>query len=466
MIRRLAVLGALAALAAACGSIDPDRPAAHVGVDRHAPPPMKKLRPAILQVTLVNGDTNRRVSGGRVRIAGMTARTKHRGLARIRVRDRHPYPVSVAARGFTARTVRESFRRGRKVTIRIYRPELQWPFYGATAARSQAQRHIRLRPPFRVVWSRGIGTLIEFPAVVSDGVAYIGNFRGTVRAISMRFGHVSWRTDLHAKMAASPGVVGDELVVHTMSGYVHVLDRATGRRRWSRYIGSPIESSPVVRHGVDYFGAWNGRVYALDLRRRRLRWTYRSGYKVTSSAALAGRTVFIGDYGGRLLALSLRTGRLRWSGSVNGRIYGTPAVAAGRVFVPSSDGDSLSAFSTGGRYLWRVHTGSYVYSSPAVWGGRVFFGSYGGAFYCVSAATGRSLWQVSTGGSISGAAVVVDGVAYAGSFSHRIVGVDARTGRVRVRFPHGEYVPVSGNGGRLLFHGYSRLYAVEPRRRR
>jgi len=230
VIRRLAVLGALAALAAACGSIDPDRPAAHVGVDRHAPPPLKKLRPAILQVTLVNGDTNRRVSGGRVRIAGMTARTKHGGLARIRVRDRHTYPVHVAARGFTARTVRESFRRGRKVTIRIYRPALQWPFYGATAARSQAQRHIRLRPPFRVVWSRGIGTLIEFPAVVSDGVAYIGNFRGTVRAISMRFGHVSWRTDLHAKMAASPGVVGDELVVHTMSGYVHVLDRATGRR--------------------------------------------------------------------------------------------------------------------------------------------------------------------------------------------------------------------------------------------
>jgi hypothetical protein len=60
----------------------------------------------------------------------------------------------------------------------------------------------------------------------------------------------------------------------------------------------------------------------------------------------------------------------------------------------------------------------------------------------------------------------VDGVAYAGSFAHRIVGVDARSGRVRLRFPHGEYVPVSGNGGRLLLHGYSRLYAVEPRRRR
>jgi hypothetical protein len=53
-------------------------------------------------------------------------------------------------------------------------------------------------------------------------------------------------------------------------------------------------------------------------------------------------------------------------------------------------------------------------------------------------------------------------VVYAGSFAHRIVGADARSGRVLFRFPHGEYVPVSGSGGRLLLHGYSRIYAVEP----
>jgi outer membrane protein assembly factor BamB len=95
----------------------------------------------------------------------------------------------------------------------------------------------------------------------------------------------------------------------------------------------------------------------------------------------------------------------------------------------------------------------------------VFFGSYNGVFYGVSARSGRVLWRVGAGGAISGAAVVVAGVAYAGSFGHRITGVDARTGRVLLRFPHGEYVPVSGNGGRLLLHGFSRLYAVEPRHR-
>ena len=90
----------------------------------------------------------------------------------------------------------------------------------------------------------------------------------------------------------------------------------------------------------------------------------------------------------------------------------------------------------------------------------MFFGAYDGVFYAVSAASGRTLWTVGTGGPISGAAVVVDGIAYAGSFAHRIVGVDARSGRVRVDFPHGEYVPVSGSGRRLLLHGYSRVYGV------
>ena len=95
----------------------------------------------------------------------------------------------------------------------------------------------------------------------------------------------------------------------------------------------------------------------------------------------------------------------------------------------------------------------------------MFFGSYNGVFYGVSAASGRVLWGVGTGGPISGAAVVVDGVAYAGSFAHRIVGVDARSGRRLLRSRTALRARL-GNGMRLLFHGYSRLYAVEPRRPR
>lgn len=399
-----------------------------------------------------------------MRVVGRVRTTNKDGQAYVRVPRRKTLTVTLSAKGFAARTVTVNFAQSPHWTLRIYRPSLQWPLYGVTPTRTQAQNEIRLRPPFRTVWSLAMGGLIEFPAVVDDGVAYIGNAHGTIRAISMRFGKVMWRHDTsHTRMASSPAVFGRRLVYHTMDGHVTVLDRASGRQLWSYSVGAPIESSPVVRGGIDYFGAWNGDVYALDLKKHRLRWTRALGAKITSSAALAGGTLYIGDYGGRLWALRTRNGSTRWTGAVNGRIYGTPAVAGGRIFVPSSTGNSLTAFSMSGRALWRAYAGGYVYSSPATANGRVFFGSYDGRFYGVSAASGRVLWSVYAGGPISGAAVVVNGIAYAGSFAHKIVGVNAASGRQVVSFDHGYYVPVSGNGMRLLFHGYSRLYAMEPK---
>src|SRR5450759_1622395 len=107
------------------------------------------------------------------------------------VRRRATLIVRASAGGYRARSQIFSFRLTSRRTIRIYRPALQWPMYGVDSARTQAQIAIRLRPPFRVVWSRSLGSLVEFPAVVSDGMAYVANARGTVWAISMRTGAVA-----------------------------------------------------------------------------------------------------------------------------------------------------------------------------------------------------------------------------------------------------------------------------------
>jgi outer membrane protein assembly factor BamB len=447
------------------------------GSHQAAPPPVKpkpkpKPKPVhhakgaigMIKVTILDGDRRVRVRGARVRLDGKSERTDRHGDTEFTARRRR-LAVSVSARGYSPTTVRLNFRHRKWQTIRIYQPDLQWPVYGATKARTQAPVDIRLRPPFRLIWSRGLGHLIEFPAVVWNGFAYIGNQYGTVHAISMRSGKVAWQhaTPGSPRMASSPAVDGEDVVYHTMGGQVYVLDRANGHVKWTWNAGSAIESSPVVVHGIDYFGTAAGQMYALDLRRHKVRWSRYLGAKITSSAAIEHGRLFIGDYAGRLWALSPGTGATRWIGTVNGKIYGTPAVAHGRVFVPSSTGNSLTAFTTSGRYLWRVTAGYYVYSSPAVADGVVCFGSYDGWFYGVSAASGRILWRIPTGGAISGAAVIVAGVAYVGSFSHRIIGVDVRSGRTVLRFPHGDYVPVSGNGMRLLLNGFSRIYAVEPK---
>jgi outer membrane protein assembly factor BamB len=466
---RVLVVVALVALLAACG-----------GSKQAAPPPTTQPKPkpkpepkpvprgnhkmTPLVVTILDGDERVRVRGARVSLWGKTGRTNRHGVTTITA-PRGKHEVSVSARGYLPVSTRVDFQHSRWQTVDVYQPDLQWPLYGATEARTQAPAEIRLRPPFRLVWSRGLGHLIEFPAVVDSGVAYIGNAAATIHAISMRSGQFLWvhRTPGSPRMASSPAVDGNEVVYHTMAGWVYVLDRSDGRLLWSWNAGSAIESSPIIVGDVDYFGDAAGQMYALDLRTHRLKWRKYLGAKITSSAAISGGRLFIGDYDGRLWALSPASGATRWVGRVNGKIYGTPAVAGGRVFVPSV-AYSLWAFTTSGRRLWSVSTGSYVYSSPAVADGVVCFGAYNGLFYGASAASGRVLWRVPTGGAISGAAVIVDGVAYVGSFAGRILGVNLQTGRRLLTFPHGEYVPVSGNGQRLLFNGFSRIYAVEPRR--
>jgi outer membrane protein assembly factor BamB len=461
-MRVLVVAIGLAVLAAGCGAEKGSAPQPTVTTKAGGKAQKRRLRDVL--VTVLDGDTGARVRGARVRIGSHGALTDRRGVAAVPIRRRAALPVTISRRGYATRTVRLWFRQHPRSTARIYQPRLQWPMYGADPARTQTQSAIKLRPPFKTIWSRGLGSLIEFPAVVSNGRAYIGNYRGTIYGLAMRNGKVVWKFDPPGgKMASSPAVDGDTIVVHGMDGIVRVLDRISGRLLWSKRVGSPVESSPVVRGGVDYFGAWNGRVYALDLRTHRFRWARSLGAKITSSAALSGGRLYIGNYAGRIMSLSQATGRVLWSRGVNGRVYGTPAVARGRVFVPSSTGGSLTAFTTSGRYLWSRGTGAYVYSSPAVANGRVYVGSYNGRLYAFAARTGRTLWSVAAGGPISGAVTLVGGVAYAGSTHGSIVGADARSGRVLLRFPHGEYVAVSGNGGTLLLHGYSRLYAVQPK---
>ena len=428
--------------------------------------PPKQPKPSYVRVFVLDGDTGAPVRGATVRVDEHPGYTNRRGRARILLPHRGKLVVTVSRRGYDAYRQRLPFSNKPLHAVRVYRTSTQWTMYGATPQRTQANPNIQVRPPFRLVWSVPTGALIEFPAVVDQRVAYISNFRGSIRAYSMKDGSTVWRHDTpNGKMAASPAVVDRELVVHGMDGHVWVLNRFNGKVLWRYYTGSPIESSPVVIDGIDYFGDWGGTAYALNLRTHRALWTYHTGNKITSSASYLNGTIFIGDYGGRLLSLGARTGRLHWSAGVNGRIYGTPAVASGRVFAPSSDGNTMNAFSTRGNYLWTINTGAYVYSSPAVWRGRVYFGSYNGYLDCVSAATGDILWRFSTAGSIQGAPTIVDGIVYFATRQHRIYGVTALGGRQVFRFPDGAFVPVSGNGARLLLHGFSRLYAVEPKRR-
>ena len=463
MIRLLLILSALAVLLSACAPGDDSaEPQATATTPARAPLPQPPPEPATA-VRVRDGDTGEPVRRAKVVAEGRPMAARH-GVAQVGL-PRKRVLVRVSAPGYSAERVHLSFRHRRTRTVQLWKAALQWPIYGGNPARTQV--HAGIRPPFRVVWQRPVYGLMEFPAVVWQGVAYVNNAQGALRAISMKNGHVLWRKDVGSLIASSPAVDPERRVVLTTSmepGYVEARSLDTGRLRWRFYTGRA-EPSPVIRNGVAYFGSTSGNIYTLDLDRHRPRWVFHGGVKITSSPALVGKRLYFGDYAGRVYALDAGDGRVLWRGSAGSRVYGTVAVAGGRVFAPSvfSGLSALSARS--GRLLWRVPVGSYLYSSPAAYKGRVYFGAYNGLVYSASASSGRVLWTRPAGGRVSGAVQVVDGLIYAASLEGRTSAWNWRNGNTVWTFPHGKYVPVSGSGERLLIHGSNELYAVEEKRR-
>jgi outer membrane protein assembly factor BamB len=465
---RLYLCAAVLALGVAACSQGGAEPAKPKAVPPAPTPTVSEAPPEPPQaaVRVVDGDTLKPLRRAVLVVGG--ERIGVEGDAGAILVPRKSASLRVSAPGYATRIVPVNFRAGLMQTVELWSPRLQWPMYGVNAARTQAHYGIKLRPPFRVVWKRNLGGLLEFPAMVWNGVAYVNNIYGRLRALSLTTGKVLWRQRVGRKMASSPGIDPKRgiLVTTSMSpGDVKVLSMKTGRVKW-RFRTGLTEPSPLIRNGVAYFGATNGNVYALDLDRRRPRWVFHGGAKITGSPALVGNRLFFGDYAGRVFALDARNGRVIWRASAGGRVYGTVAVAGGRVFAPSvfSGLSALSARS--GRLLWRIPVGAYLYSSPAVYRSRVYFGAYTGLVYCASATSGRILWAHPAGGNVSGAIEVVAGLVYAASFGNRITAWDWRTGRTVWSFPHGRYVPVSGNANHLLLHGAREIWAVKPKRKK
>jgi outer membrane protein assembly factor BamB len=465
VLRTFLCAAVLALGAAACSSSDQGGEEQPFGM-RTTPTVAPEPPEPQLTVRVVDGDTRQPVRGAVVTVRGQQAETDADGLAGLTYDGRRA-KLGISAKHYGSRTARMLTRQGLAKTVRIWRPDMQWPMYGVNPARTQVHPRIDLRPPFRQVWKRDVGGLVEFPAAVWNGVAYINNIKGALKALSVRTGKVLWRRRIGSLMASSPAVDPERkaLVATSMRpGNVSIVDMTTGRVRW-RFPSGMAEPSPVVRDGLAYFATTGGTVYALDLARKRPRWTFHGGVKITSSPTLVGNRVYIGDYAGRVFALDARTGRRIWTGSAGTRVYGTVAAADGRIFAPSVFSGLSALSATSGRLLWRIPSGAYLYSSPAVYRGRVYFGTYAGRVYCASASSGRILWSRPSGGRVSGAIVIVDGVVYAGSLDHRITAWGWRTGRKVWSFPRGQYVPVSGNSSRLLFYGARKIWAMKSKER-
>ncbi len=264
----------------------------------------------------------------------------------------------------------------------------------------------------RVLWRHGVGDGthgLRFGGLrlaAADGVVYAMDPSGLISAFRAN-GKVLWRHQTRLKLSGGPGVVGDTVVVGSLSGTVLALDRKTGKPLWRQTVSSEVLVPPVGANGITVVRSGDGRFFAFGTQSGKRLWNHdttvpRLSVRGESVPVIGGGLVIAGADNGKLIALSLNTGQLAWSQTVQlptGRteierlvdVDGDVAVGGGDVFAASYGGEVAGVSVAGGQLLWKRQIASD--RGVAVDQGVVYVTSRHGEVLAIDANTGNTLWK-------------------------------------------------------------------------
>lgn len=276
----------------------------------------------------------------------------------------------------------------------------------------------------------------------------------------------------------SPLVVGDHVIVATRRGEVHLIDRATGKRRGLHRLGEAIEGTPLLhdrqlfvplswgRKALVAYDLANGRVRwaerqgdvqgglllsgetlvvamfhgpvrGLEPRSGEPRWTYAwpdamSARHVTPVEAAPGVAVVVDD-AGLVVALESATGAVRWRRALEAPVHATPAAAGGLLYVATTAGRLVALDATTGAERWRLQLANAAVrlTAPAVDGGTVYVGGTDGVLRALEAATGTERWAFQAPEVIAAPPLLTETLVFAASMGERLYALDRADGTVR-----------------------------------
>ncbi len=151
----------------------------------------------------------------------------------------------------------------------------------------------------------------------ADGVLYVADARGWVRALDAETRRTLWFDRLDRPLSAGPVATDDLLLVGDRKGRIYAFDRASGEPQWVTALSAQVLASPRLTRGVVVARSGDGRVYGLDAEDGSRLWIFhRSVPALTlrrnSAPAVAGGTAVVGLQNGRLVALDVTDGSVRW----------------------------------------------------------------------------------------------------------------------------------------------------------
>lgn len=210
-------------------------------------------------------------------------------------------------------------------------------------------------------WRFKAASPFRSPPAVSRGVIVAISRDGQVIGLDVKTGERLWGVigvEGGAAMlgGGAPAIGGDLVAAPFASGDLTVFRLSDGARGWSEGLGASrrgagisliadVSSAPVLQNGTIYAGSVSGRLAAFEASTGRRRWSREIGS--TNRVWAANETIFVISDSGAVSALQAATGQTIWTTDLpqfedpedrEGLIaYAGPTLAGGKLYVVSSD---------------------------------------------------------------------------------------------------------------------------------
>jgi eukaryotic-like serine/threonine-protein kinase len=286
------------------------------------------------------------------------------------------------------------------------------------------------------LWSydaRGDGAEPQFhgePRVLGDAliIPTDAEKNGYVYSFDARTGDLRWKVPFKGGVAATPLLVGKQLVVVAVEGTVAAIDPSSGDVAWrvspsGATTSPPWVPSPAAADGRIFVADNTGKVFALDAATGKRIWRKELSSRVNTSMLVIGKTVVAGTSDGYLVRLASDTGeiatRLKLPGLPYGTLISSPPLL---LMLVKGDAANLIAFDTGAdKIRWQQRTPKeWTTYRPLVVGATVLVGSEDKELCAFDLSDGGERWCRAVAGVPRGLGISSDRILYVGTLGGRV----------------------------------------------
>lgn len=278
--------------------------------------------------------------------------------------------------------------------------------------------------PLQEQWSTDLTQSAVVPPVYDDERAYVALRDGTLTAVSLADGSITWSTERSTRVSPA---VGDGVVVVADEETLFGHRTTDGLVIWSTDLGAAVSAPLAWNTGWLVAALENGDVVMLRGADGLELWRHPVSGQLDVRPSVAGHEVFLPVRDGRVLAFELGTGELLWERLLGGSPQ--EILLFGDLFVGATDNYFYRLSRADGKMRWRWRTGGDIVGLPAVDERRVMFVSLDNILWALDRDSGVMQWRRPLSGRPTGGPQIVSEMALVSGVSPVLRAFDTQDGR-------------------------------------